>query len=636
MTTSVNTVELGATAEGLPARKASFWTLTLGAIGVVYGDIGTSPLYAMKESLNAAREGAEPTATMVTGVLSLMLWALIVIVTIKYVLVMLRADNDGEGGTLSLMALAERSLGKGTWYIPILGMVGAALFYGDAMITPAISVLSAVEGLELITPAFTPFVLPISVAIIVTIFSVQSRGTASVAKWFGPTVVLWFCVLAVGGMSAILERPSVLTALNPLLGAEFLMTHGMAGLLALGAVFLTVTGAEALYADLGHFGRKPIQSAWLYLVFPALILNYLGQGALLLNNPMAIENPFYRLYPGWSLLPTVVLASLATIIASQAVITGAYSITQQAIQLGLLPRLDIRRTSETEKGQIYLPAVNWLLLIAVVFLVASFRNSSALASAYGIAVTGTMVVTVILATIVARHYWHWPVWKTALVMGPFFVIDAIFLGANALKLMAGGWLPLLVGGALFTMMLTWRRGTALLKEKLRREELAVGEYLLILQKKLPEQVPGTAVFLTGQPDAIPTAMMHNLKHNKILHKRNLFVCIKPADKPRLSEAERSDVRKVGESFYVVTLRFGYMEEPDVPRALHRRRLGLDLNPLETSYYLSRRALRPATRSEMPRWQSRLFIWLARHASDASRYFRIPTDRAIEIGTQVTV
>ena len=636
MTTSTSTTDLNASVEGSPARKASFWTLTLGAIGVVYGDIGTSPLYAMKESLNAARDGAEPTAAMITGVLSLMLWALIVIVTIKYVLVLLHADNDGEGGTLSLMALAERTLGQGTWFIPVLGMVGAALFYGDAMITPAISVLSAVEGLELITPAFTPFVLPISLAIIVAIFSVQSRGTASVAKWFGPIIVVWFLVLAIGGISAIAERPSILTAFNPLLGADFLMTHGMSGLLALGAVFLAVTGAEALYADLGHFGRKPIQSAWLYLVFPALALNYLGQGALLLNNPTAIENPFYRLYPEWALLPMVVLASLATIIASQAVITGAYSITQQAIQLGLLPRLDIRRTSETEKGQIYMPTVNWLLLIAVIFLAATFRNSSALASAYGIAVTGTMVITVILASIVAHNCWHWPVWKTALVMGPFFVIDTIFLSANALKIMAGGWLPLLVGGALLALMVTWRRGTALLKERLRREELAVGEYLPMLRAKSPEQVQGTAVFLTGQPNAIPTAMMHNLKHNKILHKRNIFVCIKPADTPRVAEAERGDVSKMGENFYAVTLRFGYMEEPDVPRALQRRRLGFDLNPLETSYYLSRRALRPATRSAMPGWQSRLFIWLARHASDASRYFRIPTDRAIEIGTQITI
>ncbi len=636
MTTTIGNADHFTTAGESPVRKAGVMTLALGATGVVYGDIGTSPLYAMKESLNAAREGAEPTAPMITGVLSLMLWALIIIVTIKYVFVMLRADNDGEGGTLSLMALAERARGKGTWYIPVLGMMGAALFYGDAMITPAISVLSAVEGLELVTPAFVPFVLPISLAVIVAIFSVQGRGTASVAKWFGPIIVVWFLALAAGGIAAIIEAPSVLTALNPLLGAEFLSTHGMAGLLALGAVFLAVTGAEALYADLGHFGRKPIQIAWLYLVLPALSLNYLGQGALLLNNPSAVENPFYRLYPEWALLPMVVLATVATIIASQAVITGAYSITQQAIQLGLLPRLDIRRTSETEKGQIYMPAVNWLLMMAVVFLTASFRNSSALASAYGIAVTGTMVVTVILATIVARHYWHWPVWKTALVMGPFFAIDTIFLGANALKLMAGGWLPLLVGAGLLAMMLTWRRGTALLKQKLRREELAVEEYLPILCSKSLEKVPGTAVFLTGLPNAIPTAMMHNLKHNKILHKRNIFVCIKPADTPRVSEADRGDVRKVADGFYVVTLRFGYMEEPDVPRALLRRRLGLDLNPLETSYYLSRRALRPATRSELPHWQSRLFIWLARHASDASRYFRIPTDRAIEIGTQVTV
>ncbi len=617
-------------------RKASFWALALGAIGVVYGDIGTSPLYALKESLNAAREGGEVTAAMVTGVLSLMLWALILIVTVKYVAVMLKADNEGEGGTLSLMALAERSLGNGTWFIPLLGMAGASLFYGDAMITPAISILSAVEGLELITPAFTPYVLPISLAIIVALFSVQSRGTASMAAWFGPIILVWFAALAAGGITNIATQPQILAAFNPLLGAEFLMTHGLAGMIALGAVFLTVTGAEALYADLGHFGRKPIQFAWLYLVFPALALNYLGQGALLLSNPAAVESPFYRLYPEWALIPMVVLATLATIIASQAVITGAYSITQQAIQLGLLPRLDIRRTSETEKGQIYMPAVNWLLMFSVLFLTASFRNSSALASAYGIAVTGTMVVTICLATLVAHAHWRWPVWKTALVMGPFFVIDTIFLGANALKIMHGGWLPLLAGGALLTLMVTWRRGVALLKQKTRREELTVSEFWPSLERKMKYRVAGTAVFLTGQPDAIPVALMHNLKHNRVMHSRNLIVGIEPADTPRLPEHERATVQRISDDLAIVRLRFGYMEEPDVPRALMRRRLGLDLNPLETSYYLSRRTLRPATRSEMPLWQVRVFIFLARHSSDASRYFRIPTDRAVEIGTQITI
>jgi KUP system potassium uptake protein len=617
-------------------QRTSYWAMALGSIGVVYGDIGTSPLYAVKESLNAARSGGDLSSDMVLGVISLILWALIVIVTVKYVIVMLRADNDGEGGTLSLMALAERALGTSWKLIPLLGMSGAALFYGDAMITPAISVLSAVEGLELVTPSFVPFVLPLSLVILVAIFCIQSRGTAQVAAWFGPIILTWFAALAIGGAMAISQAPSILLAMNPLIGLSFLIGHGIAGLLALGAVFLAVTGAEALYADLGHFGRRPIQSAWLYIVFPSLGLNYLGQGALLLNAPEALENPFFRLYPDWALLPMVILATIATIIASQAVISGAYSMTQQAIQLGLLPRLDIRRTSAEEKGQIYIPAVNWLLLAAVLFLTAAFRNSSALASAYGIAVTGTMVVTVMLASIVAFYSWHWPIWKTVLVMGPFFVIDVIFLGANALKIASGGWLPLLVGSSLLMVMLTWRRGVRLLKDRMRKEELSLSEFLPVLAKRGIDRVPGTAVFMTGQPDSIPTALMHNLKHNKVLHQRNVIVCIDSVESPRVPEAARSDVRKVTDDFTVVHVRFGFMEEPDVPRALMRRRLGLNLNPLDTSYYLSRRALRPATHSEMPRWQSRLFIWLTRHASDASRYFRIPTDRAVEIGTQITI
>jgi KUP system potassium uptake protein len=618
------------------ASKTSFWALTLGSIGVVYGDIGTSPLYAVKESLSAARGSGVLTPEMIFGVLSLMLWALIVIVTLKYVIVMLRAHNNGEGGTLSLMALAQRSLGNKGRTIAILGMTGAALFYGDAMITPAISVLSAVEGLNLITPAFDRFVLPISLVILVGLFAIQSRGTAKVAIWFGPIILVWFAVLAIGGIINIQARPEIIGAFNPWHGVKFLSNHGVAGLIALGAVFLAVTGAEALYADLGHFGRAPIRAAWLYLVFPALALNYLGQGALLLNQPKALENPFFLQYPDWALMPMVGLATIATIIASQAVITGAYSMTQQAIQLGLLPRLVIRRTSATEKGQIYMPTVNWLLLVAVLFLTATFRTSSLLASAYGIAVTGTMVVTVILASIVAHYYWKWPLWRTALVMIPFLLVDLVFLGANLLKIVEGGWLPLVVGAALLLVMLTWRRGTSLLGDQSKKEDLPLAEHLPMLERKFPDRVPGTAVFLTSHPESVPTALMHNLKHNKILHSRNLIVCIDTADSPRVDEADRGKANRLSDTFSIVRLRFGFMEEPDVPRAIMRRRLGLELNPMETSFYLSRRSLRASARSQMPLWQDRLFIWLARSSSDASQYFKIPTDRVIEVGTQVVI
>ena len=618
--------------------RSGFWALTLGSIGVVYGDIGTSPLYAIKESLNAARDGGPLSDEMIFGVLSLTLWALIIIVTLKYVVVMLRADNNGEGGTLSLVALAQRALGDAVAprAIILLGMTGAALFFGDAMITPAISVLSAVEGLTLVTPALDRFVLPISLVILVTLFAAQSRGTARVATFFGPIIVIWFVALAIGGIAAISNAPSILAALNPVYGLSFLSHHGIAGLTALGAVFLAVTGAEALYADLGHFGRRPIQTAWLAVALPCLALNYIGQGALLLGRPEALENPFFLLYPAWALLPMVALATLATIIASQAVITGAYSMSQQAIQLGLLPRMDIRQTSETERGQIYIPAVNWLLLLAVLFLTGAFRSSSALASAYGIAVTGTMVVTVILAFVVARHVWRWPLWAAVLVMGPFLLIDVIFLGANLLKIAEGGWLPVIAGVAMLVMMLTWRRGTTLLSERVRREELPLSEFLPTLERRAPERVPGTAVFLTSHPERVPTALMHNLKHNKMLHHRNIIVCVETTDAPRVEEAARSTMKQLSNAFTLVKIQFGYMETPDVPRALQRHRLGLNLDPMQTSYYLSRRALRPASRSDMPEWQDQLFIALAQHASDASQYFKIPTDRAIEVGTQVAI
>jgi KUP system potassium uptake protein len=633
---SVQTAIDGSEVTSTGIKKSRFWALTLGSIGVVYGDIGTSPLYAVKESLLAARGAAVLTPEMIYGVLSLMIWALIVIVTLKYVIVMLRADNNGEGGTLSLMALAQRALGDRGRLIPLLGMAGAALFYGDAMITPAISVLSAVEGLNLVTPALEAYVLPISLAILIGLFAIQGRGTAKIAAWFGPIIIVWFIALAVAGVANIMKEPGILLAANPLLGAGFLSSHGVAGLMALGAVFLAVTGAEALYADLGHFGRGPIQTAWLFMVFPALALNYLGQGALLLTTPDALESPFFKLYPSWALLPMVGLATMATIIASQAVITGAFSMTQQAIQLGLLPRLDIRRTSETEKGQIYMPAVNWLLMLAVLFLTAAFKSSSGLASAYGIAVTGTMVVTVALATIVARHYWNWSWWRVAAVMGPFFLVDMIFLGANLLKVVQGGWVPLAVGACLLVVMITWKRGSRLLSERSLKEALPLSDYLPTIEKKLSGRIGGTAVFMTSHPETVPVALLHNIKHNKVLHQCNIIVCVDTSDAPREAEADRGTANKISDAFTVVRIKFGFMEEPDVPRALARRRLGLDLNPLQTSYYLSRRALRPAARSQMPVWQERLFIWLARYSSDSSRYFNIPTDRVIEVGTQVVI
>ncbi|MCP8939122.1 potassium transporter Kup [Alsobacter sp. SYSU M60028] len=617
--------------------RSRFLTLALGSIGVVYGDIGTSPLYAVKESVTAAAGGATPTPEIVLGVLSLILWALVVVVTLKYVVLMLQADNHGEGGTLTLMALAQKAVGHGVAIIPVLGIAGAALFYGDAMITPAISVLSAVEGLNLVTPAFGTLVVPVSIAILIALFAVQSRGTASVAVWFGPITLVWFVALAAGGVAQIAAEPGILAAVNPLHGARFLREHGLAGLVALGAVFLAVTGAEALYADLGHFGRGPIRAAWLAVVFPALVLNYLGQGALLIVRPEALENPFFRLYPEWALLPMVAIATVATIIASQAVITGAFSMTQQAMQLGLLPRLEVRRTSETEKGQIYIPRVNIGLLLAVLFLVQAFRTSSGLAAAYGIAVTGTMVVTALLAFVVVWRVWGWPRWAAATLILPFLVVDALFLGANTLKIAEGGWLPLVVGGVLLVVMLTWRRGTHLLAERAIHGDVPLAGFVAAAERGSAERVPGTAVFLTGQPDNTPTALLHNLKHNRVLHARNVVLAVETADAPRVDPADRATVTPISESFTVVRLVFGYMEAPDVVRALAEcRPLGLDIDLMQTSFFLSRRKLKPSTRSPMPRWQDKLFIALSRRADDASAWFGIPTGRVVEIGTQIVI
>jgi KUP system potassium uptake protein len=592
----------------------------------------------LREAVTAAvgRDGAM-TREAVLGVLSLILWALIVVVTLKYVLILLRADNRGEGGTLALMALAQRALAKGAGAVVLCGIISAALFYGDAMITPALSVLSAIEGLKVATPAFDHYVVPLTVVILVALFAVQSTGTAKVAAFFGPVTALWFVSIAIPGIIAIAGDPEVLLAFNPIYGVRFLATHGVIGLVTLGAVFLAVTGAEALYADLGHFGRRPIQTAWFGLVLPSLAVNYLGQGALVLANPKALENPFFLLYPDWALLPMVGLAAVATVIASQAVISGAYSISQQAIQLGLLPRLEIRHTSEAHYGQIYMPRVNFALLVGVLLLVGMFHSSSALASAYGIAVTGTMVVTGMMAFVVIWKVWHWSAFAAAALMVPFLLIDLTFLGANLLKVFEGGWVPLALGGLLMVVMYTWRRGSRLLFEKTRKQEIPLDDLVRMLEKKPPVRVPGTAVFLTSTPDCAPTALMHSLKHYKVLHEHNVILTIEVDDAPRVAAAERVRIENVGETFTRVALRFGFMETPNVPRALAiARKLGWSFDIMSTSFFLSRRALKPAVRSGMPRWQDHLFIMLTRIANDATDYFQIPTGRVVEVGTQVTI
>ena len=620
------------------APTAGFWGLMLGSIGVVYGDIGTSPLYAMRESVLAAVGAGNPASEpVVLGILSLVIWALLIVVTAKYVLLLLHADNNGEGGTLALMALAQRGLGRAGASIILLGIISGALFYGDAVITPALSVLSAIEGLKIVTPAFDPYVVPITVVILLALFLVQSRGTASIAAFFGPITLVWFITLASAGIWHVAQNPIVLTAINPLHGIEFLIAHRLVGFLTLGAVFLVVTGSEALYADLGHFGRRPIQAAWLFVALPALTINYLGQGALILADPKNIENPFFLLYPEWALLPMVALATAATVIASQAVITGAYSLTQQAISLGLLPRFEIRHTSAALFGQIYMPRVNTLLLIGVLLLVLLFRSSSALASAYGIAVTGTMVVTSMLAFVAIWKVWRWSAVAAACIIGPFLLIDLTFLSANILKIFEGGWMPLALGSMVMLIMYTWRRGSRILSEKTRRLELPLADLIRILEKKPPIRVPGTAIFLTSDPLSAPTALLHSLKHYKVLHERNAILTIESSPLPRVDPADRVHLEAISDTFSRIVLRFGFMETPNVPQALAiARKLGWNFDIMSTTFFLSRRTLRPAEASNMPHWQDRLFIALGRTANDATDYFQIPTGRVVEVGTQVKV
>ncbi len=624
---------------GHDQSHGGFWKLVLGSVGVVYGDIGTSPLYAMREAMTAAgRDGLSPAE--VIGIVSLLLWTLIIIVTVKYVVLILRADNDGEGGTLSLVALAQRATGRRSAFLFVLGVAGTALFYGDAIITPAISVLSAVEGLTLVTPSFAPFVELTAVAILVVLFAIQSRGTAQVATFFGPITLLWFLTIGGLGLYHAGDKPQILAALNPLQAVGFLIDHGLGSLAVMGSVFLAVTGAEALYADMGHFGRGPIRMAWSAVVLPALALNYIGQGSLVLANPAAAHNSFFLLAPDWGLLPLVLLATVAAVIASQAVISGAYSLTHQAVQLGLLPRLEVRHTSESQVGQVYLPRVNGMLLVGVVLLVVLFENSASLASAYGIAVTGTMIITSLLAFTVFRKVWGWSVLTAAAVLLPFFIVELIFLGANLEKFFEGGFVPVLLACGVGLMMMTWVRGTRIVQAKAHAESISIGSLLRMLAKSRPADAPGTAVFLTSDPDAAPSALLHNLKHNHVLHARNIIVTVSTAPTPHVPDSRRMEIETLATNFIRVQLTFGYMEQPNVPKALAlAKKEGVKFDIMSTSFFLNRRSFRPSPGSAgsgMPLWQDRLFIAMSKAASDPTSFYRLPSNRVLELGQQLVV
>ena len=617
-------------------HSGNFWGLAVGAIGVVFGDIGTSPLYALRESLvHTAHDGFE--RAEVLGVVSLLLWALIFVVTLKYVLFLMRADNNGEGGTLSLLALVERVMKGRAGFVFVCGALGAALFYGDAVITPAISVLSAVEGLKLVTPVFDPYILPLTVAILVALFAVQSRGTETMAAWFGPVMLVWFALMALAGLGHIFDDPGIASAFLPHHAVTFLLTHGHLGFVVLGSVFLAVTGGEALYADMGHFGAAPIRFGWLFVAFPSLALNYLGQGALLLAHPEAIENPFFLLVPEWALLPTVILATLATIIASQAVITGAFSLTQQAVNLGLLPRLEIRHTSETQAGQIYLPRVNRLLLLGVLLLALLFRTSSNLASAYGIAVTGTMLVTSLLAFFVLWRVWRWNAALAALTITPFVIVELVFLSANLLKLFDGGYVPVAFAVLMTVVMWTWVRGTAIAFEKARRDSVPLADIIRMLARSKPFRPPGTAVFLTSDPETAPPALLHNLKHNHVMHLQNFVLTVKTARTPTVPDEARVVIEKLDDNFTRLIVQFGYMEAPNLPKALGLcRKQGLKFDIMATTFFVGRRTFRAAPKSEMPRWQENLFITMARDAAGATNYYALPAGRVVELGQQIMV
>lgn len=613
-----------------PMRKA----MLLGALGVVYGDIGTSPIYTLRECIKSA--GGNATTDTVLGLLSLIFWALMIVVTAKYVLVVMRADNDGEGGIMALLGLAAHTQTDPKRRVALLmvGLAGAALFYGDGMITPAISVLSAVEGLQISAPGLAPYVIPIAIVVLIALFVVQSRGSERIGSFFGPVMAVWFALLAVSGLIPILQNPAILAALNPVHAISFLIHHGWLGFLALGSVFLAMTGAEALYADMGHFGRGPIRLDWFTFVLPSLVLNYFGQGARVLADPAAADSPFYHLFPGWAVLPVVLLATAATVIASQAVISGAFSLSQQAMQLSLLPRLDVHQTSTEAIGQVYVPQINWLLMVCVIGLVLAFGSSDNLAAAYGIAVAGTMVITTGLLTVVARRVWNWSVPVTAVVMGIFMIVDLAFFTANAIKIPHGGWFPLLVGAIVFTLMSTWRRGRQIVLERTSDDNPLLDAFIAGLDERKLPRVTGTAIYLSARKKFAPYALIDNVRHNKVLHDRVVLLTVATERIPFVAEDQRMDIKSLDKGFTELTLHFGFAEAPDVPAALeaHRAEFAVDIG--ETSFFSGRETPVPTTRPDLSLWREKLYAFMARNAVGAASYFRIPPKRVVELGTQV--
>jgi KUP system potassium uptake protein len=630
--TVAQTASLPASAAISPDLRHS---LTLAALGVVYGDIGTSPLYAVRQSLV---EFADTSRLAIFGALSLIVWTLTLVVTIKYVFVIMRADNRGEGGLLALTALVLRTSNrtqKRYLWIMAAGLVGAALFYGDGVITPAISVLSAVEGLKVATPFFEPYVIPISLVLLTALFIVQRRGTAAIGGLFGPVMLVWFAVLAALGIWGIARQPHILLAVNPYYGLALLVRHPWHGFLMLGAVFLAVTGAEALYADMGHFGRNALRRAWLGLVFPALLLNYFGQGALLLRDPAALENPFYRLVPNWGLYPLVALSSIATIIASQAVISGAFSLSRQAVQLGYLPRLEVRHTSATEIGQVYVPPINWALLLAVIVLVLFFRSSDNLGAAYGIAVSGMMLITTGLAFLYMRAQ-GWRLSVAVPVFAVFALVDLTFLSANMLKVVEGGWFPIVVAGFVFAIMGTWWRGRRILAEQRARDAMPLTQFVEMLNPERPVRVPGTAIFMARDLNQVPSALLHALKHNKALHERVVMMQVDTEDVPHVLDDRRLEIDEIGKGFYTMRVRYGFMDEPNIMRALALCRVQhFYINLMDTSFYIGREKLRPRGTGFL-RWRDRLFMFMNSLALDATEFFRIPPNRVVELGGQIEI
>jgi KUP system potassium uptake protein len=622
----------------LQKSKSSLAALTLGAIGVVYGDIGTSVLYAVKEVFGS---GHVPfTVDNVYGILSIFFWTLTVIVSLKYVVLVLRADNHGEGGLIAMLALASQAVKDQPRLRKVLlaiGIFGTSLFYGDGVITPAISVLSAVEGLEVVSPRFKDWVIPLTLVILFFLFAVQKRGTSGIGRFFGPVTLVWFAVLAVLGVANIVRHPEILQAVSPHYAIGFMWRNPGTTFIILGAVVLCVTGAEALYADLGHFGKKPIRLAWFSVVMPALTINYFGQGALLLDRPDAVKNPFFLMAPDWALVPLVVLATAATVIASQALITGAFSVTKQVVQLGYLPRLNVQHTSVRETGQIYVPVVNWGLFVAIVLAVVLFRSSSNLASAYGIAVTLDMLITTILTFFVIRYGWKYPLWLCVVATGWFFVVDLTFFASNMLKLFHGGWFPLLIGACIFTLMMTWKDGRSMLNAKMRADSIDLPGFLEAVFISPPTRVEGTAVFLTTEPGTVPNALLHNLKHNKVLHEHNLFVTVRSHEVPWIGISKRLEIESLGHSCWQVVIHYGFKNDPDVPRALEQMRgRGCEIHAMSTSYFLSRDVVVPSIGGGMAAWREKLFAQMHHNASAAADFLKLPNNAVVELGSKVEI